>query len=463
MRLSAGRCWTKLRPVLFMFAAMPAPLNNPEHGFCRDCLSLQRTGGSRCEACGSPRLARHPELYALHLAHIDCDAFYAAVEKRDNPALKDKPVIIGGGKRGVVSTACYIARIKGVRSAMPMFKALAACPEAIVIPPNMEKYVRVGREIRGMMQALTPLVEPISIDEAFLDLSGTERLHGLPPAIVLARFAKAVERDVGITVSAGLSYCKFLAKIASDFRKPRGFSIIGEAEALDFLAGQPVTMIWGVGKAFDATLERDGIRLIGQLQKLERADLMRRYGTMGDRLYHLSRGQDVRRVHSDREAKSVSAETTFDTDLASPADLVPVLRALAEKVSSRLKKAGIAGRTVVLKLKTQDFKLRTRNLQLGDPTRLADRIFQTGLHLLEKETDGTRYRLLGIGVSDLSDAERADPPDMVDLKSHKRAKAEGAIDTLREKFGSKAVETGYTFGKGRAAHPPEFTDRDEDS
>lgn len=386
---------------------------------------------------------------------MDCDAFYAAVEKRDNPALKDKPLIIGGGKRGVVSTACYIARIRGVRSAMPMFKALEACPDAVVIPPNMEKYVRVGREVRAMMQALTPLVEPLSIDEAFLDLSGTERLHGLPPAVVLARFALAVEKEIGITVSAGLSYCKFLAKIASDFRKPRGFSIIGEAEAVGFLAVQPVTMIWGVGKAFNATLERDGIRTIGQIQKMERADLMRRYGTMGDRLYRLSRGEDVRRVEPDQDAKSVSAETTFDTDIASLEELVSVLRGLSEKVSARLKKSGIAGRTVVLKLKTQDFKLRTRNRQLGDPTRLADRIFSTGVELLRKETDGTKFRLLGIGVSDLSDDDKADPPDLVDLQSRKRAMAEGAIDALRDKFGRKAVETGYTFGKGRDAHPPE--------
>ncbi|ESY10142.1 DNA polymerase IV [Mesorhizobium sp. RSR380A] len=438
-----------------MFAAMAAPVNNPEHGFCRDCLTFQRSDTRRCERCGSPRLTRHPELYQLHLAHIDCDAFYAAIEKRDNPALKDKPLIIGGGKRGVVSTACYIARIKGVRSAMPMFKALEACPEAVVIPPNMEKYVRVGREVRALMQALTPLVEPLSIDEAFLDLAGTERLHGMPPAVVLARFAQTVEKEIGITVSAGLSYCKFLAKVASDFRKPRGFSVIGEAEALGFLAEQPVTLIWGVGKAFAVTLERDGIRSIAQLQRMERADLMRRYGVIGTRLYHLSRGQDDRRVDPDQNAKSVSAETTFDTDIAEMGELVPVLRGLSERVSARLKKSGIAGRTVVLKLKTQDFKLRTRNRQLGDPTRLADRIFQTGLELLRKEADGTKYRLLGIGVSDLSDDEKADPPDLVDVGSRKRAMAESAIDTLRDKFGKKAVETGYTFGKGRNANPPE--------
>lgn len=441
-----------------MSLAMANSVNDPSQGFCRDCRSLQHDSRSRCTSCGSPRLVRHSELYRLHLAHIDCDAFYAAIEKRDNPAVRDKPVIVGGGKRGVVSTACYIARIKGVRSAMPMFKALEACPEAVVIKPEMEKYVAVGRQIRAMMQALTPLVEPISIDEAFLDLGGTERLHRRPPALVLADFAAAVEREIGITVSVGLSYCKFLAKVASDFRKPRGFSVIGEAEAVGFLAEQPVTLIWGVGKAFAATLANDGIRMIGQLQRMERDELMRRYGTMGYRLYRLSRGQDDRSVHADHDAKSVSAETTFDTDLASPADLVPVLRALSEKVSARLKKSGLAGRTVVLKLKTQDFKIRTRNRQLPDPTRLADRIFLTGLQLLEKETDGTRYRLLGIGVSDLSGIDRADPPDLVDTQARKRALAEGAMDTLRDKFGKKAVETGYTFGKGhrgRPAHPGE--------
>ena len=424
-------------------------VNDPLHGFCRDCFSLQRGTARRCTACGSPRIARHAELYRLHIAHVDCDAFYAAVEKRDNPELRDKPLIIGGGKRGVVSTACYIARIRGVRSAMPMFKALEACPEAIVIPPNMEKYSRVGREVRELMRALTPQVEPLSIDEAFMDLAGTERLHGVPPAIALSRFVTRVENEIGITASIGLSYCKFLAKIASDFEKPRGFSIIGQEEAVSFLAKQPVTMIWGVGKAFAATLERDGIRQIGQLQQMDRGDLMRRYGSMGDRLYHLSRGLDDRRVNPDQDTKSVSAETTFNTDLAAAEDLVPVLRRLSERVSERLKKAGLAGRTVTLKLKSSDFKTRTRNRQLTDPTRLADRIFQTGLELLRRETDGTTYRLIGIGVSDFMDLDRADPPDLVDVGARKRALAEGAIDSLRDKFGSKAIETGYTFGKTR--------------
>ncbi len=421
-------------------------MSNDHPGFCRDCLAGQPEGSKRCRQCGSPRLLYHYELYDLSIAHIDCDAFYASVEKRDNPDLVDKPLIIGGGKRGVVSTACYIARIHGVRSAMPMFKALEACPDAVVIKPNMEKYSQVGRQVRTMMQDLTPLVQPISIDEAFLDLSGTERLHHDPPARVLAQFARRVEKEIGITVSVGLSYCKFLAKVASDLQKPRGFSVIGEREATRFLATRPVTTIWGVGKAFAATLEADGIRMISQLQEMEETDLMRRYGTMGQRLYRLSRGIDDREVHTNDPAKSVSAETTFFNDISRYEDLVPVLRSLSEKVAWRLKKNATAGQTVVLKMKTADFKSRTRNKRLEDPTQLADRIFRTGISLLERETDGTKFRLIGIGVTDLCDPSQADPPDLVDKTAGRRAAAEAAMDKLREKFGKGTVETGYTFG-----------------
>ncbi|TWF56620.1 DNA polymerase IV [Neorhizobium alkalisoli] len=418
-------------------------------GFCRDCLTEQKAGSRRCRACGSPRLLYHDELYDLTLAHIDCDAFYATIEKRDNPELADKPVIIGGGKRGVVSTACYIARISGVRSAMPMFKALELCPDAIVIPPNMEKYVSVGRQMRQMMMELTPLVQPLSIDEAFLELAGTEKLHNDPPARILAKFANRVQKELGISISVGLSYCKFLAKVASDLQKPRGFSVIGQAEALSFLAQRPVTTIWGVGKAFNATLEADGIRMISQLQTMEESDLMRRYGTMGQRLYRLARGIDDREVHLNDPAKSVSAETTFFDDISRYDDLVPILRRLSEKVSARLKKQGVAGHTVVLKMKTADFKSRTRNKKLEDPTQLADRIFRTGLSLMERETDGAKFRLLGIGVTDLCDPQRADPPDLVDHQAGRRAAAEAAMDKLRDKFGKAAVETGYTFGNKR--------------
>ena len=421
--------------------------NFPLTPYCRDCLTFNVATALRCTKCGSPRLLKHRERDQLSIAHIDCDAFYASVEKRDRPELRDKPVIIGGGKRGVVSTACYVARIRGVKSAQPMFKALAACPDAVVVKPNMAKYAKVGRQVRQLMQELTPLVEPVSIDEAFLDLTGTALLHHASPAIALAQLTKRIETEIGISVSVGLSYCKFLAKLASDLDKPRGFSIIGEAEAKTVLAGLPVRKIWGVGPAFEAALAKAGITMISQLQELELGDLMRRFGSMGQRLYHLSRGQDERHVTVGHETKSVSAETTFDTDLRSFEQLVAPMRALSEEVSARLKKAELSGRTVTLKLKTSDFKSRTRALSLPDPTQLADRIFRAGLLLLDREIDGTAYRLLGIGLSDIEDNGRADPVDLVDIGSAKRQKAELAVDKLREKFGKQAVETGYTFGR----------------
>jgi len=409
---------------------------------CRDCLARPKAGAIRCELCGSPRLAAHPDLDALRIAHVDCDAFYAAIEKRDDPSLVDKPVIVGGGRRGVVSTCCYVARTYGVRSAMPMFKALAACPDAVVIRPNMEKYASVGREMRARMLALTPLVEPISIDEAFLDLSGTEALHGASPAVTLARFARDVEREVGITVSIGLAPNKFLAKIASDLDKPRGFSVIGAAEAQAFLAPKPVSFIWGVGKAFSGVLERDGFRTVGDLARADPRDLIRRYGAIGERLSHLARGEDTRRVDPDGEDKSVSAETTFDGDVSDSAALETTLWGLAEKVARRLKAKGLAGRTVTLKLKTADFRLRTRSRRLPDPTRLAHRIDEVGRDLLAPECDGTRYRLIGIGVSDLGDAENADPQDLIEPVREKRKAAEGALDAVRAKFGERAIASG---------------------
>jgi DNA polymerase-4 len=421
--------------------------NDP--GFCRDCLTAAAATALRCTACGSPRLVRHPELYRLAIAHLDCDAFYAAIEKRDDPSLADKPVIVGGGKRGVVSTACYVARTYGVRSAMPMFQALKACPDAVVLYPNMEKYAAVGREVRGLMLALTPLVEPLSIDEAFMDLSGTERLHGMPPALSLARLAQRIEKDIGITVSIGLSFNKFLAKVASDMEKPRGFSVIGEAEAVGFLRDKPVSLIWGVGKAMQARLAEDGIRTIGALQRTDEAELGRRYGAMGLRLAQLSRARDERNVDPGGEMKSISAETTFDIDLADGQELKAILRALSEKVARRLKRAGLAGQTITLKLKTGDFRLRTRSRRLSDPTQLADRIFTAGAELLAREIDGTTFRLIGIGTADFADPRNADPVDLVDPAAGKRAAAEAAIDTIRGKFGNEAVELGLVFGRPR--------------
>lgn len=413
--------------------------------FCRDCFATFAAAVARCTACGSPRLVRHDELDTLTIAHVDCDAFYAAIEKRDDPSLVDRPLIVGGGKRGVVSTCCYLARINGVRSAMPMFKALELCPEAVVLPPNMEKYARVGREVRDAMRALTPLVEPLSIDEAFLDLGGTERLHGAPPALVLARFAKAVEQDIRITVSIGLSHNKFLAKTASDLDKPRGFAVIGRAETLDFLAPRPVSTIWGVGRAMTQTLERDGLRRIADLRRFDEAELMRRYGVVGQRLARLARGIDTRTVSPDDETKSISAETTFDTDIRDGRTLEKRLFPLCEKVSSRMKAQGFAGSTVTLKLKSADFKLRSRSRTLASPTVLAARLFEVGRDMLMKEADGTAYRLIGIGLSDLTGLDKADPADLVDTSIARNVKVEGAVDALRAKFGKAAVVKGIVL------------------
>lgn len=421
-------------------------------GFCRDCLA-DAGAGLRCTACGSPRLVRHGQADTLSIAHVDCDAFYATIEKRDDPRLRDVPVIIGGGVRGVVSTACYIARIKGVRSAMPMFKARALCPEAVIIKPNMRKYAEVGRQVREKMQALTPLVEPLSIDEAFLDLSGTERLHGLSAGRCLAHFAADVERDLGITVSVGLAANKFLAKTASEIDKPRGFTVLGQDEAVAFLADRPVTFIWGVGPAFGARLAKDGYRRIADLQSASEADLARHFGAEGMRLWRLARGIDNRPVKAEREAKSVSAETTFDTDIRDLRPLEQTLYALAEEVSGRLRNKGIAGRTVTLKLKTQDFRSRTRARTLDDPTQLAARIYDAAHDLLIRETDGTFFRLVGVGISDLCDAAEADQANLLDSRTPKLKAAEQAMESLRSKFGDGAVSRGILLGTGKRGRP----------
>ena len=410
--------------------------------FCRDCFADIAAQPVRCGACGSPRIARHDELGTLSIAHVDCDAFYATVEKRDDPALAAEPVIVGGGRRGVVAAACYVARTYGVRSAMPMFEALRLCPHARVVRPNMEKYARVGREVRQMMLALTPLVEPLSIDEAFLDLSGTERLHGLTPAKVLARFAADVEKKLAITVSIGLSCNKFLAKIASDLDKPRGFAVLGAGEAQAFLAPKPVGFIFGVGKVSAARLARDGFGRIGDLQKASEVELMRRYGEEGRRLARLARGIDQRIVSADRETKSVSAETTFDRDIAEFHALERILWSQTEEVSARLKEKALAGATVTLKLKTADFKIRTRAHSFGASTQLAGKIFTAARSLLEREADGTKFRLLGVGLSALTTADQADPADFVDGRA---AEAEHAVDRVRARFGEDAVIRGLAF------------------
>ncbi|WP_052341051.1 DNA polymerase IV [Salinarimonas rosea] len=419
---------------------------------CRDCLHLAPAAPGarpRCRACGSPRLVAHPELTALAIAHVDCDAFFATIEKRDDPSLADKPVIVGGGRRGVVSTCCYVARTYGVRSAMPMFKALDACPDAVVIRPDIARYAAVGRQVRAMMRDLTPLVEPLSIDEAFLDLSGTERLHGAPPAVTLARFAARVERELGITVSVGLAPNKFLAKIASDLDKPRGFAVIGAAEAAAFLDGKPVGILPGIGAVAQRRLAQAGFATVGRIARADPARLVAVAGRDGLRLKALAEGRDARRVEPERETKSVSAETTFQRDIAVRGELEPILWRLCEKVAARMAADGHATRSVVLKLKTADFKLRTRTVSGLPPTQLATRLYEAGRRLLAEECDGTAFRLIGIGAGDLCDPALADRGDLADPDAPREKSRADAIAALRKRYGQGVVQRGIVLREGK--------------
>lgn len=412
---------------------------------CRNCL-IAFENGTRCPSCRSPRIVAHQELFSLTVAHMDCDAFYASVEKRDNPELADKPVIVGGGKRGVVSTACYIARICGVRSAMPMFQALKLCPEAIVVKPRMSVYVEVSGHIREMMKELTPAIEPLSLDEAFMDLTGTERLHGQPPAVMLARLTKRMKDELGITGSIGLSHNKFLAKVASDLDKPNGFSVVGAAETQDFLREKPVGLIWGVGHVTREGLERAGIRTFSDLLRWEKEDLVAKFGGMGNRLWHLARGQDQRRVSAHEPVKSISNETTFFEDTSDPDILDGHIWRLSEKISDRAKARGLVGRVVTLKLKLSNHKQVTRRVSLTDSTQIADRIYRTARGLFDQAGVDGPFRLLGVGVSDLQPEDKGDlSGDLLDPNSGRRANAERATDSIRKRFGSDAIVKGRSL------------------
>jgi DNA polymerase IV len=417
----------------------PSKQNSP--AACRDCLSRLAAWQGKCPKCGSVRVVSHPRLFELTVAHIDCDAFYASIEKRDRPDLAGLPVIVGGGKRGVVSTCCYIARTYGVRSAMPMFRALKACPDAVVIKPRMDLYVAEGRKIREMMQRLTPLVEPVSIDEAYLDLSGTDALHGAPPAIMLMKLQKQVEDELRLTISVGLAGNKFLAKTASEADKPRGFFVLSPEEAPAYLAPKSVRVIGGVGAQFEKKLAADGIQTVGDIQKIDLKTLVRRYGETGLWLHNCAFGRHDRKVDPDGERKSVSSETTFNEDISDPRTLEDILWRLSERTADRAKDSGVEGRVVTLKLKTHDFKSFTRRVSLSEATQLAQVIFRAAKPMLARETKGDRYRLLGVAISDLVDA-KADAMDLADPRSLKRAKAERASDKARDKFGDDAVMTG---------------------
>ena len=414
-------------------------------GVCRDC-ELPFESGARCPSCRSPRVVTHPELDELSIAHMDCDAFYAAIEKRDNPDLRTKPVIVGGTKRGVVSTACYIARIKGVHSAMPMFRAKKLCPEAIIVRPRMEAYVQASRRIRTLMDELTPVVEPLSLDEAFLDLTGTEKLHGAVPAVLLARLVNRIEREVGVTGSIGLSHNKFLAKLASDLEKPKGFSVIGKAETGDFLSDLPVSLIWGVGATTQARLHQNGIYTFRDLRRLERNELMATFGEWGVRLWNLAQGKDYRRVLSTRSMKSISNELTFFEDTSDEAILDGHIWRLSERVSDRAKAKGNSGRIVTLKAKRSNFKLLTKRTTLEQPTQMADLIYVTSRSLFDAVKHQGPFRLIGVGISGIDQAaENEIEGDLLDPNRERRVRSELATDRIRKKFGKNAILKGRSL------------------
>ena len=412
---------------------------------CRECFKTFNEKKEFCNKCYSANLISNNEIENLNIAHVDCDAFYAAIEKRDNPKYKNFPIIIGGGKRGVVATACYIARTRGVKSAMPMYRALKLCPDAIIIKPNMQKYKKASKVINNLMKEITPLVEPLSLDEAFLDLSGTSRLHKKIPAVLLAELSKKIQKKVGISVSIGLSYNKFLAKICSDIDKPRGFSIINRLEAQSFLKDKPVEVIWGVGNTLKSKLNNDGIRTIGQIREMDCSELIVKYGSIGSHIHKLSNAEDVREIKPYRKVKSISHETTFEKDTNDEVFLKKILWSLCEKVSDRAKEKGLGGSTINLKIKTKDFKLISRSITIEEPTQIAEIIFQTSKLLLSREIKKNKFRLLGVGLSNLKDSEICDLYDLINTNSNKEKNIEFAIDAIRNRYGVNLIKKGRSI------------------
>lgn len=431
---------------------------------CRDCLLAGHYGFSEqdarllapaCPSCGGRRVVLHDELFSLTMAHVDCDAFYCSVEKRDNPDLIDKPVIVGGGDRGVVAAACYVARQYGIRSAMPSWQARKACPDLVVIKPRMSHYQHVGRQIRQMMLSLTPLVQPLSVDEAFLDLTGTQKLHKKSPAEVLAAFQQRVRSEIGVTVSVGLAQNKSMAKIASDQDKPDGYYVIGQAEAQSWLQDKPVQILFGLGKVTTKKLNAAGLHKCSDIVACPSSRLRTLLGRDSERVKQLACGIDPRIVETSRAAKSISSETTFAHDMSALPDLLSIAETLAQSVSQRLKEQQMDAVNVTVKLKRPNHQLLTRTKRLDRPTQMAHRLFEVASELITKEARPDKsWRLLGVGVSVRDESadspDRAEPgPDLFDHPDqddgHRQDRLEQALDSVRTKLGAELVKTGRRF------------------
>lgn len=427
------------------------PLNAGKYPvLCRDCPNLFWPQGgaavSRCPTCGSRRLVSHPELTRLSIAHVDCDAFFASVEKQRRPELKGKPLLVGGtGERGVVSTACYIARLTGARSAMPMRRARELCPDAVVLSPDISAYRVVAEHIRVMMRELTPLVEVKSIDEAVLDLSGTRELHGAPPCVVVARLALRVEKELGVTISIGLATNTLMAKLAAGIDKPRGYGVIG-TEARQWLADKSVRLLPGIGKAQEESLQKLGLTRLGAVASLTTEEAFRRLGPRGPELVARARGESSRKVTPFHPVKSVSTEVTFTRDIRDTTLLERELWDLCEQLALRLKRKEVSTQGISLKLRTASFQTRSRAMKLHTPTVLPDRLFQAARTLLAAEVGDTAFRLIGLGSNGLAPLDDADPPDLADMQTQSRVAMQQAIDTLRSRFGKAAIQRGRSLG-----------------
>jgi DNA polymerase-4 len=375
------------------------------------------------------------------ILHVDMDAFYASVEQRDRPELKGKPVIVGGQtQRGVVASASYEARKFGVRSAMPTAKALRLCPQAILVKPRFERYSEVSRQIREIFLSYTPLVEPLSLDEAFLDVTGGGKLFGSAEQIAREIKQKILD-NTGLTCSVGVSFNKFLAKLTSDLCKPNGLMVIDERQAEEILPGLPVGRLWGVGPATEEKMHQMGLRTIGDVQNVPEEELKRRFGRYGAQLYALARGLDERPVKPERETKSVSRETTFLEDLTSHDQLKQVLLELCEQVGRDLRKEGLVGRTAHLKVRFADFTTITRSQTLPLPIKTAKALWQEIERLFDDKITLSRgVRLLGVGVSNLSPIGAGQLLLFDDDKQD--VTVDHLLDELRGRFGPDAIQRG---------------------
>lgn len=380
------------------------------------------------------------------ITHIDMDAFYASVEQRDRPELRGLPVIVGADPkgRGVVSACSYEARTFGVHSAMPISRAYRACPQGIYLPVDMDKYARVSAEIMAVLSAFSPLVEPVSVDEAFIDLTGTETLWG-PPFEAVRRIKARIKDETGLTASAGLAANKFVAKVASDLRKPDGLVVVEPGREAEFLAPLPIERLWGVGKVTARELQALGVVTIGQLQRVAPRALAARLGPHGPDLLDLAFGRDARPVEPFSPPKSMGAETTFEHDCSDPARLEETLRAQAERVARELRAERLAASRVTLKLRWADFRTLTRS-HTGDPTQDGLEIYRRATTLLARERLIQPVRLIGVSASTFRPQASGQLP-LLDPAAVRREHLARAVDRITGRFGRSAILPARLLGR----------------